>query len=176
VASQPPGQQYFRLAQPDEVEGVADGIGSRGAGAVDGGVGPANPQRVAYAHAGHVGADPRDKEWVDAAWPALLQDALLGPEAREAAAAGHDDADVVAGGLVQGQSRRLQGLTGGHYPQLGKAPATTGSPAVHVAGRIEALYLGGDARGEAGGIEESDRANAGAARQEPLPERPGVQP
>jgi hypothetical protein len=37
------GQQYFRLAQSDEVEGVANGVGSRGAGAVDGGVRPANP-------------------------------------------------------------------------------------------------------------------------------------
>src|SRR5262249_42724052 len=156
---------------PDEAQRLADRVRPGGARRYGGEIGTLETELDGNLASGHVDDHHRDEEWAHPAGTLLEERRVLLLERLHASdARADDDAASVAIDGFEIQSRRPDGLVGGHDRVLDEAIHPLRLLAVHDSLGREALDLAGEASLERGGIEPRDRAGPGLALQQVIPE------
>ncbi len=162
-----PGNDGLCLASAQDVHGFQESLGAAGAGGRGGDHRPLGTG-VDGDRAGHsVGHDIGHNEGADPLWPPLVQDARGSLQLTDSPTAGVDDhAHVFRVRPIHGEPSIGQGHAGSGQGEVGRTMGTSGLLEVHVVPGVKALDLGGDAHGEACGVELSDRPHSRDARRQ----------
>jgi hypothetical protein len=166
------GDHHVGLAPLDGPQGVADGVGRRGAGRGDGGVGAAQAEVDGDGAAGRVGDHLGDDERRDAAGPAVAEAVVLFLELGQPAdTAAEDDAGAEGVHLAEVDTAVAHGLDGRHQGKLGEAVQPPRHPGVEDGLRLEVLDLPAKADLEPLGVDDGDGPDAALSVQQALPVR-----